>query len=551
MYNEENNEKNYFFRNLIVKILLVLLFVFLLMWLFPMPNLNPFYDKIFTQNINEMTDAAKSYFTVTRLPKEEGEVKTLTLKEMLDNKMLIEFTDSDGKKCDVDKSYVSVTKKDGEYTFKTNLSCSGQEDYVITYFGCYDVCEGDKCKVEEVIEYEFYKITTEKFIDKYVCEAGYTLSGTKCIISKNTDENKNATVNCPTGYTFNSTSVKCEKQASESFDAEKKCATGYTYDANANICKMTTTRTENADYEYKCAIGTLSGTKCIISTPNLVEKTPTFSCPTGTGELSADKSKCVLEVPSRLEYSCSQGTLSGTSCIITTTYTTPVTCSYTNWVCSYPIYSYAKDTSSTPTYTLKFLYELATGGFKHEECTRKKVCTGGDTYTKTTTVPAESELVCDAGNITADKTKCIVETPSKLEYTCPTGVPSGTHCIVTTITEQPANKIYSCKTGTISGDKCIISVTLTDNYSYSCPYGTRDGSKCIVTVSDKKDPCYSCESGYSLVGTKCYKTTTITDSKDATIIYKTGSQKYYKWSRSKTLEGWTPTGRTRTVAVSS
>ena len=28
MYNEERNEKNYFFRNLIVKILLVLLFIF-------------------------------------------------------------------------------------------------------------------------------------------------------------------------------------------------------------------------------------------------------------------------------------------------------------------------------------------------------------------------------------------------------------------------------------------------------------------------------------------------------------------------------------------
>ena len=34
------NGRNYFFRDLIVKILLVLLFVFLLMWLFPMPNMN-------------------------------------------------------------------------------------------------------------------------------------------------------------------------------------------------------------------------------------------------------------------------------------------------------------------------------------------------------------------------------------------------------------------------------------------------------------------------------------------------------------------------------
>ena len=84
MYNE--NGKSYFFRDLIVKILLVLLFVFLLMWLVPMPNLNPFYDKIFTQNMNSMTDAAKGYFTVSRLPQKEGETKKLTLADLVTTK---------------------------------------------------------------------------------------------------------------------------------------------------------------------------------------------------------------------------------------------------------------------------------------------------------------------------------------------------------------------------------------------------------------------------------------------------------------------------------
>ena len=132
-------ERNYFFRDLIVKILIVLLFVFLLMWLLPMPNMAPLYDKIFSQNISSMTDAAKSYYTTARLPQEEGETKKLTLRDMLNNKMIIEFTDSNGKTCDADKSYVEVTKQNGEYIFKTNLSCGNEEDYVIEYFGCYDV----------------------------------------------------------------------------------------------------------------------------------------------------------------------------------------------------------------------------------------------------------------------------------------------------------------------------------------------------------------------------------------------------------------------------
>ena len=70
-----------------VLLFVALLFVFLLMWLFPMPDMNPLYDKIYTQNMSSMTDAAKGYFTVSRLPQKEGETKKLTLKDMINNKM--------------------------------------------------------------------------------------------------------------------------------------------------------------------------------------------------------------------------------------------------------------------------------------------------------------------------------------------------------------------------------------------------------------------------------------------------------------------------------
>ena len=141
-------ERSYFIRDLIVKILLVLLFVFLLMWLLPMPNMKPLYDKVFSQNVSTMTNAAKAYYNTTRLPQEEGETKKLTLRDMLNNKMIIEFTDSDGKTCNPDASYVEVTKQGKEYVFKTNLSCSSQSYYVIEYFGCYNVCEDGKCETK-------------------------------------------------------------------------------------------------------------------------------------------------------------------------------------------------------------------------------------------------------------------------------------------------------------------------------------------------------------------------------------------------------------------
>ena len=229
------NERSHFFRDLIVKILLVLLFVFLLMWLFPMPDMNPLYDKIYTQNMSSMTDAAKGYFTVSRLPQKEGEVKKLTLKDMINNKMIIEFTDSDGKKCNTTESYVEVTKKGGEYVFKTNLVCGKKADYVIEYFGCYDVCEDGKCdvKVEEkpsetkkVTEYQFYKEIKSNYIDKYICKEGYTLEGTKCVLKSEVEKVEDASMKCLDGYSFNNKTNKCEKVSETKVDAVLRCPAG-------------------------------------------------------------------------------------------------------------------------------------------------------------------------------------------------------------------------------------------------------------------------------------------------------------------------------------
>ena len=74
--------KGTFIRDLLVKILLIALFLFLLMYLFPMPNLTPFYSAIFNNNIQTMKDAAEDYYTVSRMPTEDGKSEKMTLKEM-------------------------------------------------------------------------------------------------------------------------------------------------------------------------------------------------------------------------------------------------------------------------------------------------------------------------------------------------------------------------------------------------------------------------------------------------------------------------------------
>ena len=143
-----NMERNHstFIRDLLVKVVLIILFIFLLTKLFPMPNLTTFYDKIFNENIQTMKDAAEDWFTTDRMPSEVGKEESLTLEEMLNKKLILPFVDKDGKQCDTKKSYVMVKKEEKEYILKVYLSCNGKSDYIIEHIGCYNFCPEGKCE---------------------------------------------------------------------------------------------------------------------------------------------------------------------------------------------------------------------------------------------------------------------------------------------------------------------------------------------------------------------------------------------------------------------
>lgn len=127
--------------DLIIKIILVVLFVLLICWLFPMPKLDTFYDQVFNNNIQTMKNAAKDYYTASNLPTTVGETKSMTLKQLIDNKLVLDFSDKDGNKCDTTNSYVQVTKTlDNEYALKVQLSCGEESDYIIDTIGCNGTC---------------------------------------------------------------------------------------------------------------------------------------------------------------------------------------------------------------------------------------------------------------------------------------------------------------------------------------------------------------------------------------------------------------------------
>lgn len=207
-------------KDLLIRLILIIVFVFLLILLFPMPDLKPLNNQIFADNVDRMKDVAKSYYTIERLPSNINDSKRMTLKEMLDKKLILPLMDSNGKYCSEEDSYIEITKMENEYVIKVYLSCSDKQDYIITHFGCYDICTNE-CKVLEtttynytpsktttvatsrkttsqrptttttrrittsktpkIYEYQFVRNVCTDVFDKYVCPVDYDLIGDSCI----------------------------------------------------------------------------------------------------------------------------------------------------------------------------------------------------------------------------------------------------------------------------------------------------------------------------------------------------------------------------------
>ena len=146
MYDEDNLERKETLKSVFIKIVLVVLFIFVLMMLFPTKGFVTNYvdEKVnenlrgndnFNNNLLAMATAGSGYFTSSRLPVNTGDKVKMTLGEMYDDKLLVKFSDSNNRLCDNKKSYIEVTKNDDEYTMKVNLSCTDKEDYIMLHMG--------------------------------------------------------------------------------------------------------------------------------------------------------------------------------------------------------------------------------------------------------------------------------------------------------------------------------------------------------------------------------------------------------------------------------
>ena len=231
---EEN--RRFSWTDLFIKVILVVIFVLFTVWLLSLSNkglsnsLDVLTDNIFAENIEKMKDVGKEYFTIERLPEKIGEVKTLTLKEMYDKKLILEVKDKNGNACNAKDSYVSIEKMENEYQMKVNLECGKEKDYIIVIMGCYNYCDTDICEKKEevkVVEYEYKKTTGGKWTDYgnwsewskvSVTNTDYRQVETKKVNEEYTYNKvvtntlyKEYDITCPSGYVLNADKTKCVK----------------------------------------------------------------------------------------------------------------------------------------------------------------------------------------------------------------------------------------------------------------------------------------------------------------------------------------------------
>ena len=164
----EERRETFSIRDLLLQIVLIVLFVILLVWIFPTKgymkkffntniksetsakvdasseDIDKFavlYNQIFADNIERVKNGAVGYYTNERLPKNVGDSDKMTLNQMYEKHLVLKLTDKNGIACDGEKSYVTITKYKDEFQMKVNLSCGSEEDYIIVYLGCYDYCD--------------------------------------------------------------------------------------------------------------------------------------------------------------------------------------------------------------------------------------------------------------------------------------------------------------------------------------------------------------------------------------------------------------------------
>ncbi len=115
-------------------------------------NTNPYTSSTYKENIEHINTVALGYFDEDKLKEiKKDEPYKVTIKELIDEGILVSIIDKNDKVCDSKNSYIELTPfEDDEYVLKTNLKCKTEDNYVLTHLGHYNYCSDYLCEKEGI-----------------------------------------------------------------------------------------------------------------------------------------------------------------------------------------------------------------------------------------------------------------------------------------------------------------------------------------------------------------------------------------------------------------
>lgn len=132
MYEDKSVPFHINWKSLLIKLGILLVVVFIVLFLISIFTKNEAKESNFGTNLSAMRDAATEYFVGSRLPEDVGESESITLEEMFEQNLLVEFLDEEGNSCNTTDSYAEATKLDEEnYRLEVTLVCENDSDTIV------------------------------------------------------------------------------------------------------------------------------------------------------------------------------------------------------------------------------------------------------------------------------------------------------------------------------------------------------------------------------------------------------------------------------------
>lgn len=258
--------------------------------------------------INDVQNATIKYLTVETLPLTLNQTKTIKLKYLNNKNLVTNLKDSNGNTCDTDLTQSEITRLENNYAMKTTVVCGKNKDYSVVYIGCFSfckdgICVGNDTSTNGICTISNTKDNNNKTDDKNSTTKNNTTKTTKTTKKNTTKTTKKSskTTSAKILYEYKkaNTTYYCDK--GELLGTECKYSETWTYMGKVNETKVpkVSTYTVNADMQ-----------SVSFTNPSYAVNTKT-----ATYELVTYKNgKYVYN-----KYTCTNGTLNGKSCTISTT----------------------------------------------------------------------------------------------------------------------------------------------------------------------------------------------------------------------------------------